>query len=231
MRGYYRGLQTSILANMLSYGIFFQCYGALSVLLRTLRGGGDALESKDIMLITLLSGWICSIISNPIYLINTRISLATAPGQGMMDTARRIYREEGGLKGFTKGLLPNLVLVVNPVIYFVLYEHAKSLVFHHWGSHTASSLFIISSLSKTCATFATYPILTIRVRLQLQGTKNDAGGLASSLTQLRQVLSELDALQDLYAGFRAKFAHTVLYSSTMMVTYEGLKLLLPPLIR
>ena len=155
---------------MLSYGIFFQCYGALSAVLRTLSGGGEKLDSKDVMLITLISGWICSIVSNPIYLINTRISLATAPGQGTMETARRIYKEEGGLRAFTKGLLPNLVLVVNPVIYFVLYEHAKFLTFHHWGSHTAASLFVISSLSKTCATLATYPILTIRVRLQIQGT-------------------------------------------------------------
>lgn len=172
---------------MLSYGIFFQCYGALSALLRTVRGGGETLESKDVMLITLLSGWICSIFSNPIYLINTRISLATTPGHDMWETARTIYREEGGLKGFTKGLLPNLVLVVNPVIYFVLYEYAKSLVLHHWGPLTATSLFLVSSLAKTCATLATYPILTIRVRLQRHGTP----GAASALAQLRQVLSDL----------------------------------------
>ena len=159
---------------MLSYGIFFQCYGALSAILRTLRGGGDTLDSKDVMLITLLSGWICSIVSNPIYLINTRISMATAPGQGMLETAKRIYREEGGLRAFTKGLLPNLVLVANPVIYFVLYEHFKSLATPHWGCHTATSLFLISSLSKTCATLATYPILTLRVRLQLQGSTRQA---------------------------------------------------------
>ena len=41
-----------------------------------------------------------------------------------------------------------------------------------------------------------------------------------------QVLNDLGAVHHLYAGFRAKFAHTVLYSSTLMVTYEGLKVLL-----
>ena len=62
--------------------------------------------------------------------------------------------------------MPNLVLVVNPVIYFVLYEHLKSVAQRHWGPHTATTLFLASSLAKTCATLATYPILTIRVRLQ-----------------------------------------------------------------
>ena len=86
-----------------------------------------------------------------------RISLAAASGQGMRKTSRRYNREEGGLKEFNKGLMPNLLLVVNSMIYFVLYEQGKLFAFHHLRSHTASSLLVISSLSKTCATLCYLP--------------------------------------------------------------------------
>ena len=89
------------------------------------------------------------------------MSLATKPNTGLFEIVQAIYREEGGLKGFTTGLVPNLIMVVNPVIYFVLYENAKG-AFSDVGP---VKLFVISSLSKTCATFTTYPVLTLRVRL------------------------------------------------------------------
>ena len=84
---------------------------------------------------------------------------------GVIETIRLIYKHEGGIKGFFKGLVPKLMLVLNPIINFVTYETLKQELINRNIPQTAANLFIISSISKSLATIITYPILTIRVRL------------------------------------------------------------------
>jgi adenine nucleotide transporter 17 len=57
------------------------------------------------------------------------------------------------------------VLVLNPIINFVVYE---AIIDWLKSKRSASTLqiFVASSIGKLLATFATYPILTIRVRMQ-----------------------------------------------------------------
>lgn len=72
----------------------------------------------------------------------------------------KIYREEG-VQAFYKGALPNMILVLNPIINFVLYEEIKK----KWPQKGFWQIFIASSVGKLFATLATYPILTVRVKL------------------------------------------------------------------
>ena len=124
---------------------------------------------------------------------------------GVTDIVSMLYKNEGGIKAFYKGVIPNLILVINPIINFLIYEKLK--ISGSSTQRTALSLFLISSIAKSCATFVTYPILTLRVRLQSAASKTP----------------KFNFLTDLYAGFLAKFTHTVLYNSCMMVTYETLR--------
>jgi hypothetical protein len=57
------------------------------------------------------------------------------------------------------------VLVLNPIINFVVYE---AIIKWLKSKRSASTLqiFVASSIGKLLATFTTYPILTIRVRMQ-----------------------------------------------------------------
>lgn len=65
-----------------------------------------------------------------------------------------------------------MILVLNPIINFVVYEYIKKYL----DTKGASTLkiFIASSIGKILATFATYPILTVRVKLQKAATGEDA---------------------------------------------------------
>jgi hypothetical protein len=66
-------------------------------------------------------------------------------------------------------VIPNLILVLNPIINFVIYEFLKKFAVKKYGSERNipfSSIFLMSSMGKIVATLFTYPILTIRVRLQ-----------------------------------------------------------------
>ena len=44
--------------------------------------------------------------------------------QSIAETAKEIYENEG-IRGFYKGVLPNMILVINPIINFVVYEAIK----------------------------------------------------------------------------------------------------------
>lgn len=67
-----------------------------------------------------------SVLTNPIWFVNTRMTTAKDK-KTLLQTVRDIYREEG-LGAFYKGVLPNMVLVTNPVINFVIYENLKKLM-------------------------------------------------------------------------------------------------------
>ena len=80
---------------------------------------------------------------------------------------KEITQKEGILAWF-KGVIPNLILVLNPIINFVVYENLKKLAIKKYGSERKipfSSIFLMSSIGKIMATLVTYPILTVRVRL------------------------------------------------------------------
>ena len=59
-----------------------------------------------------------------------------------------------------------MILVINPIINFVVYEAIKKLMKKSGFADTNTlAIFIASSIGKVLATFATYPILTVRVKL------------------------------------------------------------------
>lgn len=58
-------------------------------------------------------------------MVNTRMTIDKEKAkQNMIDVVKQIYQQEG-LQAFFKGVLPNLVLVTNPIINFVVYEAVK----------------------------------------------------------------------------------------------------------
>ena len=66
-------------------------------------------------------------------------------------------------------MIPNLVLVTNPIINFVVYENLKKFAIKNYYESekrlTFFAIFLMSSIGKILATFVTYPILTVRVKL------------------------------------------------------------------
>ena len=122
------------------------------------------LSDLDITIITLVSGVVNSILTNPIWFINREMTVAKEK-KGLWQTIKDAYKREG-IAGFYRGLLPNIILVINPIINFVIYENLKKLMLKRKYSLNTLQLLIISSIAKTIATIFTYPILTIRVKMQ-----------------------------------------------------------------
>lgn len=87
-----------------------------------------------------------------------------------------------------------MILVLNPIINFVIYESIKK----KYPQKGFIQIFIASSVGKLLATLATYPILTVRVKLQASkdGSQSYIQALITLVKQLK--------LRDLFVGMQAK---------------------------
>ena len=223
IKGLYRGLSTNLSATMASYAIYFWWHSLFQQVFRESKAqssGGhiDVAEVKlstvELFMATSMAGVLATILTNPLWFINTRVSLSKGD-KGLLSIVRDIYKSEG-LGAFFKGVIPNIILVVNPIINFMVYESLKQQFYSTKDAlHASLTLFVISSLSKSCATFVTYPILTIRVRLQ--AIRND-----EKHVNYWEILTA-GGLTGMYAGISAKFVHTVLNNACMMTLYEGIR--------
>ena len=116
----YKGLQSAIFGTMVSFAIYFFWYRYFKNKLAMMRGGDTRFSSIDLTAITAASGIISSVCSNPIWMINTRMAIAKEKIP-FFSMVKEIYENEG-ISAFFKGVLPNLILVINPIINFVIYE-------------------------------------------------------------------------------------------------------------
>ena len=210
----YKGLGSGLIGTVVSFGIYFFWYRFFKNLWYHFFKR-ELLSDLDITAITVLSGVINSLCTNPIWFINTRMSLAKEK-KSILKTVADIYKAEG-ITAFYKGVLPNILLVTNPVINFVIYENLKKVLLAKGYNLHWVQLFAISSLAKSIATLATYPVLTVRVLLQTSNDKDRLG----LLRFIWQIVKENGL--GLYRGFYAKLFQTVLYNAFLMITYEKLK--------
>ena len=88
-----------------------------------------------------------------------------------------------------------MILVINPIINFVIYEACKkSLSSVGFSDTSAIAIFISSSAGKIMATFATYPIITVRIKLQT--TSNNSRGI--------EYILKTNHFTDYFRGIQAK---------------------------
>lgn len=73
--------------------------------------------------------------------------------------AQKILKEEG-VVGFFKGVIPALVLVINPVIQFTAFERLKVLL-EKGRTLTTFDFFVLGAVSKLLATGLTYPYMLV----------------------------------------------------------------------
>ena len=99
--------------------------------------------------------------THPFWLITTRVVLDKQK-KSSAHHILEIYKTSG-LSGFYKGVGISLILVVNPIINFMIYEQMRALfVTDDYSDPGAIAIFLCSILAKTIACISTYPLLTIR---------------------------------------------------------------------
>ena len=110
---------------MFSYGIYFWWYRFFKNFYKLFLKRNE-LSDLDITVITTIAGTLNSVLTSPIWFVNTRMAISKDK-KGLFETIMEIYKTEG-LGAFYKGVLPNMILVLNPIINFVVYENLKKIL-------------------------------------------------------------------------------------------------------
>ncbi|XP_075294815.1 solute carrier family 25 member 36 [Opisthocomus hoazin] len=225
MRSLFRGLGPNLVGVAPSRAIYFAAYSGVKERLNAVL----VPESKKVhMLSAACAGITSSTLTNPIWLVKTRMQLeARAKGEmasNALQCAVHVYRTEG-LRGFYRGITASYVGVSETIIHFVIYEALKQQLrnSHHSlsppltlspNSHDFFGLMGAAAVSKTCASCIAYPHEVIRTRLREEGSR-----YRSFIQTLQLVVREEGPLA-LYRGLLAHLIRQIPNTAIMMATYE-----------
>ncbi|BGP18924.1 hypothetical protein JCM10213v2_007004 [Rhodosporidiobolus nylandii] len=153
--GLYDGLTSSLAGIAVTNAIYYLCFEeARTVVLKSRKTSRATLSTLESILVSAFAGAATSIMSNPIWVVNTRQTVRTTvaadPSSGagitkaVIEKRRTIYQtildilRTDGIKGFFSGLMPALILVSNPILQFTasppsslskqLFEQLKNLI-------------------------------------------------------------------------------------------------------
>lgn len=216
LKGFFAGFSAQVLTNVVSYAVYFLLY---RVFQRYVLAEGRSLVGH--LKVSVWAGVGATVLNTPMWVVSSR--LMKEDNQSILQCLLSIFRNEG-ISGLFKGLAASLLLVSNPVINFAIYEALKDRLVGKTLAPSTTTYFLIAAISKAVATFATYPLLTIRTRQQLSKDK------ALSQMQVIKDLLRTDGFWGLYRGIHSKLVQTILNTAVIMSTHEKLAVVLTKLI-
>lgn len=235
LSGLYNGLNSSLLGIAIANGVYYYFYERTRDSILRSRAGGKGLSTLESILVGLVAGSATTIISNPVWVIQaSQVAQTMAQDEcasskdvkklGFIDTVKNIIAK-GGISAFWRGIGPALVLVINPVLQYTVFEQLKNFLISRrtarlrLGGRTAAAatltdwdFFILGALSKLVATSTTYPYIVIKSRLQ--AGQAQALEYKSSLGGLLAILKD-EGVQGLYKGIGSKLAQSVLTAAIL----------------
>jgi adenine nucleotide transporter 17 len=121
LTGLYSGLNSSLLGIAITNGVYYFFYEGSKTSMLNRRPGSKALSTLESILAGLLAGTATTLLSNPIWVIQTSQAVRTMPDEsqpipknmGFVQTAKHIVRKDG-ISGFWRGIYPALVLGTCP---------------------------------------------------------------------------------------------------------------------
>lgn len=239
LRGLYAGLVPAVFGSSLSWGLYFFLYNTIKEQNKR-RFRRDTLGPSLHLLSAAEAGSIVAVITNPIWVVKTRLQLQ-APGhygsrmpyRGFCHAFKSILREEG-VRGLYKGLGPGLILVSHGALQFMAYEEGRKFLISRRireAGHpdvvprgeellNAQDFAILGASSKLFAVMATYPYQVVRSRLQ-QRPSEDGKSRYVNTWRTFQAIWRYEGFRGLYKGIVPNLLRVVPSSSLTFLVYES----------
>lgn len=167
------------------------------------------LTTVESMIAGAIAGSATVLLTNPIWVVNTRMTARKSesnedvlPGNegkrtkkpSTLATLISLLRDEGPLALFA-GVLPALVLVINPILQYTIFEKLKD-VLEKRRRVTPRDAFFLGALGKLAATSITYPYITVKSRMHVASKD---GPQDNTFETLRRAIRE-EGWTGLYKG-------------------------------
>jgi solute carrier family 25 (peroxisomal adenine nucleotide transporter), member 17 len=155
------------------------------------------LTTVESMIAGAIAGSATVMITNPIWVINTRMTArkneadenVLPGGEGKpkrspstLGTLLSLLREEGP-KALFAGVLPALVLVINPILQYTIFEQLKNML-EKRRRVTPKDAFYLGAVGKLLATSITYPYITVKSRAHVATKGTPKEGMIQSVRKI-----------------------------------------------
>lgn len=225
VRGLYSGLESALFGITVTNFVYYYWYEwTRAWFLKTVAGGPlkTRLTTLESMAAGAIAGSATVMITNPIWVVNSRMTTrknvasdpaapgtkSSSPSLSSLATVKAILKEGGPLRLFA-GVLPALVLVINPILQYTIFEQLKDLLERRRRARAApgsvsllgslitpTDAFVLGALGKIAATTITYPYITVKSRAHVATGEGSKEGMLSSL---RRIIKE-EGWSSLYGG-------------------------------
>ena len=151
------------------------------------------------------------------------------PVEELLKVASNIVNESG-YKGLYRGVLPSVILSINPAVEFMVFEQLKLRAIRAYGlrAHDALSMgaaFWFGVIAKAIATLITFPYIRIKVLLQVgrgSAKKKSEAHKVSSSDVFFSILKD-DGFLGLWRGVEAQLSKALLSSGLKFSIDESVK--------
>ena len=238
--GLYAGLDSAVFGISVTNFVYYYWYEWTRSFFER-RSAGKKLTTVESMIAGAIAGSATVILTNPIWVVNTRMTTrktqaeetkegtlplsettetkAAAARPTTIGTLLALLRKEGPQALFA-GVVPALVLVINPILQYTLFEQMKNAYERRKKANiTPQVAFVLGALGKLFATSVTYPYITVKSQMHVAGD----GGKEGAVAALRRVVRE-EGYAGLYKGIGPKVTQSVLTAAFLFafkdVLYE-----------
>lgn len=229
--GLYSGLESALYGITLSNFIYYYFYEFTSNVFlkanKAARVRRKGLSTMQSIITGAIAGAITVIGTNPFWVANTRMmTKAKDHNAGSRSTVRTMLEivERDGVATLFAGVLPALVLVVNPIIQYTIFEQIKNVIVATNGAASFSAIkaFFIGAFGKLVATTLTYPYITLKLRMHVKKKElADSDKKLSMYQEIRKIVSE-EGLDGLYRGLAIKLFQSITTAAFLFYFKEEL---------
>lgn len=202
VNGLYSGLDSALFGISVTNFVYYYWYEwTRSFFEKAAVKAGRAskrLTTVESMIAGAIAGSATVMLTNPIWVVNTRMTTRKRAGgeEGVkapttVGTLLALIKDEGPLALFS-GVAPALVLVINPILQYTIFEQLKNTL-EKKKRITPTAAFLLGALGKLFATSITYPYITVKSRMHVAGRDSEK---ESMMDAMRRIIRE-----EGYVGF------------------------------
>lgn len=228
----YRGFTISAVAVPVFNTLYFPSYQLVKEVLRD----NYSFDAHSVALYSLsagIAGTACSVITNPLWLIRTRMQVEVFKSScdkhyrsqychGALSIFKnmQVIAQREGVLALWKGLPPTLIGIVHPLVFFPTYEKLKLYLKENDGTVSTQNVLLATVLSKILASMMSYPHEVIRARIQYKVHSIDNQLKKENMLVLARRMLQTEGVSSLYSGFLANLARILPNSAIIFVLYE-----------
>jgi adenine nucleotide transporter 17 len=208
--GLYAGLDSALFGITVTNFVYYYWYewtraGFETAAFKNTARMSKRLTTLESMAAGAIAGSATVLLTNPIWVVNTRMTTRrkaeasdandlTTKSPSTVATLMSLLNDEGPQALFA-GVLPALVLVINPILQYTIFEQLKNVV-EQRRRVTPFLAFLLGALGKLFATTVTYPYITVKSQAHVAGRDGTGEGMTAAI---RRIVKE-EGVAGLYRG-------------------------------